>query len=246
MRLISLISIDSTNTHAQRLIREGLTENSLIYSSEQTKGRGQRGKDWLSRPGDGIYCSYVYFQQHLLVSHQFVFNMAMASAVAEFVSSKISGEVKIKWPNDILVNKKKIAGLLIENSIKGESITVSVVGIGVNLNQIGELQDFETKGTSMKAETGDNYPYETAVFELANFVKIAKAEFDSGDYESIIRKYHSYLYQNQKEIQLRLADNSNTTVILEGVNADGSLSVLAEGKSINYFHPQARICVTHS
>jgi len=109
MRLISLISIDSTNTHAQRLIKDGLSENSLIYCEEQTKGRGQRGNNWLSRPGDGIYCSYVFFQENVLVSSQFVFNMSMAVAVADFIASKIDKEVKIKWPNDVLVDHKKIA-----------------------------------------------------------------------------------------------------------------------------------------
>ena len=245
MRLISLISIDSTNTHAQRLIKDGLSENSLIYCEEQTKGRGQRGNNWLSRPGDGIYCSYVFFQENVLVSSQFVFNMSMAVAVADFIASKIDKEVKIKWPNDVLVDHKKIAGLLIENSIKGDQIGVSIVGIGLNLNQEWGNQVFETPSTSLIMETNQHTNYEEAVFELAKFVKLAKEEFDKGDYQSIITKYHKYLYKHQ-ETSIFLIDEKMVEGKLHGVNEDGSASILIDNQKNNFYHPQARIIVNRS
>ncbi|MFM7016624.1 MAG: biotin--[acetyl-CoA-carboxylase] ligase [Bacteroidota bacterium] len=245
MRLISLISIDSTNTHAQRLIRDGLTEDSLIYSEEQTKGRGQRGNNWLSRPGDGVYCSYVFFHKDLPIVNQFVFNMAMAVAVAAFVESKIQGSIQVKWPNDILVNQKKIAGLLIENTIKGEKVGVSIVGVGLNLNQEWKEQNFETPVTSIKAEAGIYTEYEIAVFELAKYIKRSKEQFDKGEFELIIKNYHQYLYKNQ-EVAEFIIENEIVEAKLEGVNADGTATILLNQEVVKVNHPQARMKVTHS
>ena len=245
MRLISLFSIDSTNSHALRLIREGLTEDILIYSEEQTKGRGQRGNNWLSRPGDGIYCSYVFFHKHLSIDKQYVFNMCMSVAIAQYVSSKINQSVKIKWPNDILVNNKKIAGLLIENTIKGEQIGVSIVGIGLNLNQLWQNPAFDTAGTSLRMITGSEYNYEQEVFELARFVKKAKEDFEKGDYENVVKQYHEYLYGYNQLITFQM-EEQEVNAILKGINHDGSAIILKDGHQQNVMHPQARIVVKHS
>ncbi|MEN9332308.1 MAG: hypothetical protein RLZZ94_1398 [Bacteroidota bacterium] len=132
MRLFPLILVDSTNTYAHQLISEGLSEDALIYCGEQTAGRGQRGNTWVSN------------------RDQFVFNMIIAVAVSSYLESKGIENVKIKWPNDILVNNKKIAGLLIENSLKGDKISSSIVGIGLNLNQEWKDENFETASTSLR------------------------------------------------------------------------------------------------
>jgi BirA family biotin operon repressor/biotin-[acetyl-CoA-carboxylase] ligase len=245
MRLFPLILVDSTNTYAHQLISEGLSEDALIYCGEQTAGRGQRGNTWVSKAGDGIYCSFVIFHKSVFVRDQFVFNMLIAVAVSGYLDSKGIENVKIKWPNDILVNNKKIAGLLIENSLKGDKISSSIVGIGLNLNQEWEDENFETPSTSLKMISGENYNYEKEVLELAEHIKKCLDYFKAGQYELISKMYHQKLYQNQDDVEM-IIDNNAVNVRLEGINSDGSASVFYEGESRKVYHPQARIMVSRS
>ena len=245
MRLFPLILVDSTNTYAHQLISEGLSEDALIYCHEQTAGRGQRGNTWVSKAGDGIYCSFVIFHKNIFVLDQFVFNMIIAVAVSSYLESKGIENVKIKWPNDILVNNKKIAGLLIENSLKGDKISSSIVGIGLNLNQEWDEENFETPSTSLKMISGENYNYEKEVLELAEHIKKCLDYFKAGQYELISKVYHQKLYQYQDDVEM-IIDNNAVNARLEGINSDGSASVFYEGESRKVYHPQARIMVSRS
>ena len=245
MRLFPLILVDSTNTYAHQLISEGLSEDALVYCSEQSEGRGQRGNTWVSQAGDGIYCSFVVFHKNAFVRDQFVFNMLIAVAVTSYLASKGVKHVKIKWPNDILVNQKKIAGLLIENSLKGEKISVSIVGIGLNLNQIWQADNFETPSTSLKMITNEDYNYETEVLNLSEHIRKHLDYFKAGQYEMISKLYHQHLYQYQDSVDL-LIDNNLVDARLEGINSDGSASVAYNGETQKVYHPQARIMVKRS
>jgi BirA family biotin operon repressor/biotin-[acetyl-CoA-carboxylase] ligase len=245
MRLFPLILVDSTNTYAHQLISEGLSEDALVYCSEQTAGRGQRGNNWVSRAGDGIYCSFVVFHKNAFVRDQFVFNMLIAVAVSNYLDSKGIENVKIKWPNDILVNNRKIAGLVIENSLKGDKISSSIVGVGLNLNQEWKEENFETPSTSLKMITGENYYYEKEVVELAEQIKKHLDYFKAGQYELISKMYHQNLYQYQDNVEM-IIDNNVVNARLEGINSDGSASIFYEGESRKVYHPQARMIVKHS
>jgi BirA family biotin operon repressor/biotin-[acetyl-CoA-carboxylase] ligase len=245
MRLFPLILVDSTNTYAHQLISEGLSEGALIYCGEQTAGRGQRGSTWVSKAGDGIYCSFVFFHKNVFVRDQFVFNMIIAVAVSSYLESKGIENVKIKWPNDILVNNKKIAGLLIENSLKGDKISSSIVGIGLNLNQEWKEENFETPSTSLKMISGENYYYEKEVLELAEHIEKCLDYFKAGQYELISKMYHQKLYQYQDDVEM-IIDNNAVNARLEEINSDGSASIFYEGESRKVYHPQARIMVSRS
>ena len=245
MRLFPLILVDSTNTYAHQLISEGLSEDALVYCSEQSAGRGQRGNTWLSQAGDGIYCSFVVFHKNAFVRDQFVFNMLIAVAVASYLASKGVKHVKIKWPNDILVNQKKIAGLLIENSLKGEKISVSIVGVGLNLNQLWPDDNFETPSTSLKMITHEDYNYEAEVLRLAEHIKKHLDYFKAGQYELISKLYHQQLYQHREQVDF-LIDNQIIDATLECINSDGSASVYYNGETKKVYHPQARMMVKRS
>ena len=245
MRLFPLILVDSTNTYAHQLISEGLSEDALVYCSEQTAGRGQRGNTWESQAGNGIYCSFVVFHKNAFVRDQFVFNMLTAVAVGSYLNSKGIEHAKVKWPNDILVNNRKIAGLLIENSLKGDKISSSIVGVGLNLNQEWKEENFKTPSTSLKMITGENYYYEKEVVELAEQIKKHLDYFKAGQYELISKMYHQHLYKHHEQAEF-LIDENIVTAQLEGINSDGSASVFYEGESRKVYHPQARMIVKHS
>ena len=245
MRLFPLILVDSTNTYAHSLISDGLGEDALVYCRAQTAGRGQRGNTWVSNAGDGIYCSFIIFHKNAFVRDQFVFNMLMAVAVGSYLASKGIKNAKIKWPNDLLVDENKIAGLLIENSLKGEKISVSIVGVGLNLNQVWQDVKFETPSSSLKMITGHDYDYEKEVLNLSEHIKKYLDYFKAGQYDIISKMYHQNLYQYNEYAEF-LIDHKIINARLEGINSDGSASVFYEGESRKIFHPQARMIVKRS
>ncbi len=138
---IHLKSVDSTNSYATELLRQNsIPEGSLIYTFEQTNGRGQRGNYWESEPNKNIALSLILYPSFLNADKQYLLTKIISLAVADLMAeileySEKTGKVKIKWPNDIYIGAKKIGGILIENSWRENSIQNSVVGIGININQ---------------------------------------------------------------------------------------------------------------
>jgi BirA family transcriptional regulator, biotin operon repressor / biotin---[acetyl-CoA-carboxylase] ligase len=126
--------LDSTNEEAQRLIKDGLNQSAAIISQYQLSGRGQKGNCWHSEFGKNILLSIVYFH-NMPMADQFEICIKTSLGILDFLK-KLKINAQIKWPNDILVNEKKLAGILIENNVKGKFLTSSVIGIGLNVNQI--------------------------------------------------------------------------------------------------------------
>jgi len=119
-------------------------EGTVISASYQYEGRGQIGRFWESKEGKNITCSTILYPSFLEAQNQFFLNMAVSLAVYDLICSYLPGPsflVRVKWPNDIYVDDRKIAGILIQNVLKGKSISSSVVGIGINVNQIHFSED---------------------------------------------------------------------------------------------------------
>ena len=128
-KIIHLESVDSTNNYAAILLSEGrIGHGTVILADEQTNGRGQRGAKWLSAEGVNLLFSLVVQPDNLSVSDQCVLTEITSLALIEFLR-KFGISAQVKWPNDILVNGEKIAGVLIENHLKGNLIASSVIGI---------------------------------------------------------------------------------------------------------------------
>jgi len=127
-------TVNSTNDLLLKWAESTSTPNgSVIWASSQLKGRGQHGREWKSVPGESLTFSMFIRRDNMSIKEQFIFNKAISVALLKSLQV-ISPNFKIKWPNDIYLNRKKIAGILIENSIKGNFIDYSVVGIGINVN----------------------------------------------------------------------------------------------------------------
>ena len=131
--IIWLESIDSTNEEARRHISD-IDNLSVLSALEQTAGRGQRGNTWTSNAGENLMFSIVLKSPVLTAEDHFALNEIASLSVAEFLST-YGIKAQIKWPNDIYVDEKKICGVLIENSFRGKSISSSIIGIGLNINQ---------------------------------------------------------------------------------------------------------------
>jgi BirA family biotin operon repressor/biotin-[acetyl-CoA-carboxylase] ligase len=126
-RIIELDSIDSTNSFAERLIKEKeVQEGIIIWAHEQTAGKGQGENVWLSEPGKNLTLSMILYPRFLPVDRQFLLNKAISLGVIDFVHTLLPPEsVKIKWPNDICQNYSKLGGILISNIITGNYFSTS-------------------------------------------------------------------------------------------------------------------------
>lgn len=134
-KIIHLSDVDSTNNFAAKLLSENLCQNgAVIMADVQTQGKGQRGNVWLSESGKNLLSSFVFKPDNLSVENQIALTWATSLSLLETLR-KFNIEALIKWPNDVFVGGKKIAGILIENQLQGTRISCSIIGIGLNLNQ---------------------------------------------------------------------------------------------------------------
>ncbi len=151
--IITFDTLESTNkTAAELLSLSKVQHGAVILAREQTSGLGQRGRSWISKAGADLMMSVVLKPPVLRAEDQFILSKVVSLAVRD-VAERITGsDVRIKWPNDILVDRRKLAGILIKNDVVGDLVTSSVVGVGINANS-SEFPE-ELVATSLFNETG--------------------------------------------------------------------------------------------
>lgn len=166
-----LSTVDSTNNYAAKGVSEGrFGHGTVILAHEQTQGRGQWSRQWLTAPGLDLAMSVVLQPVQLPAMAQFSLAKAAALAVHDVVAGvlgaagKNTAEVRIKWPNDVLVGRSKIAGILIENELQGGFVSASVIGIGMNVDSRGLESDMAA--TSLRQETGRAIGVEAVLAKL--------------------------------------------------------------------------------
>jgi BirA family transcriptional regulator, biotin operon repressor / biotin---[acetyl-CoA-carboxylase] ligase len=153
-QIFILNQVDSTNTYAAGL-SVNTSEGSIVWALDQTKGRGQGENLWESEPGKNLTFSIILYPAFLSASNQFYISKIVSLAIFDLVSL-YADNISIKWPNDIYTDDKKIAGILIENSIKADKIEKSVIGIGININQKNFLSAAQNP-SSLSLITGKEY-----------------------------------------------------------------------------------------
>lgn len=152
-QLIELGSATSTNKIAAEMIKAArVRHGAVILAHTQTEGQGQRGRSWISAPNQDLTFSLVVFPDRLRAEQQFILSKLAALTVLDVVQATVKGEARIKWPNDILVERRKIAGILIQNELVGENVSHAVIGIGLNVNNT-ELPE-GLQATSLALECG--------------------------------------------------------------------------------------------
>jgi len=226
--LISLKSVDSTNTFLLNLSNnEKIVEGTVVYAENQTKGRGQRNNLWISEDNKSL-CLSILFYPKIDLSHQFTFNKCIALAL---VSSLNVLRVKsfIKWPNDIFVNDKKIAGVLIENSIREKKLQKSIVGIGINANNnCSEIESATSLKEVLNADIGMKKILLTLCQELEKYYLLFK-----NDKKQIQDLYHSYLYKKDCLVNFTKEGNQFSAIVKE-VDDFGQLILIEKGEEKAY------------
>lgn len=140
MNIIRIDSLASTNSYLKDLVTDDMEEGTIVVAHKQIAGRGQTGNSWESEAGKNLTFSLLLRPDFLSIKEYFLLSKAIALGIKDCLDT-YSGDISIKWPNDIYYRDKKLAGILIENDIMGSTISQSVIGIGININQKVFLSD---------------------------------------------------------------------------------------------------------
>ncbi len=234
LKIDKLRTTHSTNDYLKALVKkDGLKNDKVVWALEQTKGRGQMGTSWFSDSGKNLTFSVFRKIQSLSINEQFYALMASSLAVKDVLDKLFIKNVSVKWPNDILADKKKICGILIENVIKKGELDAMIIGVGLNVNQI-EWKDLQ-RVTSIKIETGIH-------FELEEILKMLLIQFHhyvelltTKKFEIIKNNYQKHLFKNKKPATFKKKDGTIFTGIMQGVTDLGKLILLEEDEIINTY-----------
>ena len=147
-------TIDSTNNYARKIAKEGAGGGTVVLAESQTKGKGRLGRTWFSPSGVNIYLS-VILKPQIPSTHITLLTFVSAIAVVKAIKDAANLDANIKWPNDVLINNKKIAGILSEMDAKADAVRFAVIGIGINVNlDIKDIPfELKDKATSIKIES---------------------------------------------------------------------------------------------
>ena len=234
--IIYLDTTESTNLFAQEFLKnhEPL-HGTVISAGQQLQGRGQRGNQWLSVPGLNLTFSIILFPSKFNVSRHFELNMVFSLGICDYLSAKRVDQFQVKWPNDILVNGNKIAGILLENTIRGELIHTVIAGIGININQVDFIGNYTIEPTSLKRILGITIELKEALPEVLNFIWKRYDQMINQEVELLRKDYHALLYKLNEPCRFTI-DNLTWTGLIRGVNQDGQLLIENENGEIKQ-HP---------
>ncbi len=236
MNIIKLNAIDSTNSYLKKLSTEMELEDYTIVSAEyQTNGRGQMGTNWQSILGKNLTFSILVKFEDFKISNRFYISIAVSLGIVITLNKLTNANIKVKWPNDILAEKDKIAGILIENTFKGRNISQSIIGIGLNINQEKFTSSIKNV-TSLIKLTGQKMDKDLLLQQLIVNIQTYFLLLKENKMEVLKEKYLNKLYGFN--LEMNFEDNKNTLFKgkIVGVSEDGRLEILVENKTIRKFN----------
>lgn len=188
MDLIKLDKTTSTNEILKALTQKYPMKNATVVVTDfQTQGKGQREKKWHSEKGKNLTFSVLFFFKALEIQKKCYLNYATTLAIYEVLEKMIPEKLFIKWPNDLMVFDKKIAGILIENNFKNEKILHSIIGIGLNVNQ--EKFPENISATSLKNEKKQNFDTNILLKKIVENLSEKINLIENKAYEKIKKSY---------------------------------------------------------
>ncbi len=207
----------------QLLEDQGLQEGALVWADFQTKGRGQRHTSWESAAGLNLTFSVALFPD-MPVYQQFYLNVMASLAITDCLKARLGNYLTIKWPNDIYFKQSKVCGILVQNNLKVNKIHSSVLGIGLNVNQ---LYFSHPGATSLKAISGEAWDRTALLQDLAAALEERYFQLREGALVRLREDYLSVLYRRGEWHQYRDAEGDFTGMITN-VKEDGRLQVRRE------------------
>jgi len=221
-QIIRIPQTESTNDFLMHLSNvKNLPEATVVVTDHQTQGRGIAGNSWESEPEANLTFSILLYPISVRASRQFVLSKAVSLAVYDFVSQFVP-DVSIKWPNDVYVDHRKIAGILIENFVGGEFLNKSIAGIGLNINQKQFISDAPNP-VSLRQITGETYSLLNCLHDLLTHFE-ARYRMISENIDRLHSDYLQHLYRFG-QISRFSANGSFFEATITGINDYGILEV---------------------
>jgi BirA family transcriptional regulator, biotin operon repressor / biotin---[acetyl-CoA-carboxylase] ligase len=232
---IHLDQVDSTNNYAAKWLR--MTKSiapTVITTSFQTQGKGQRTKSWQSQSSENLLATFILFPKPPLSEALFTLNKCIANAVLRVVQSFIPANtpIKIKWPNDIWVGNKKIAGILIENQWRGSHISSSIIGIGINVNQ---TQSLLATATSLALESKEEKTLKDILHQLIHAIQSEMEIHSTSSIESIHLFYKINILGLHQKVRYK-RENEHAVGEIIDVNELGQLIIKTEDQQLLKFN----------
>lgn len=220
-KIIVLDSVGSTNNYAMGLIQKDLAKDgSSVFALDQISGKGRLGHTWKSEPGSNITFSIITNMKWSPIYDQFLLSMAAALSVVELFERSCNLKAFVKWPNDVVLNDKKAAGILIENVIRGTLWQWAITGFGININQ--KIFDSELKATSLLLETNKRFDVLELTKELKEIFLSKINYYKSGNENKLVDQYNSKLHKRDQTVKLHTGNRVFETTI-KGVSKEGKL-----------------------
>lgn len=225
--VIYLDQVSSTNTYAIDMIAKiNPPEGTCIYTDYQSAGRGQIGRYWHSSASKNLLTSYIFYPKTLLAHDQFYLNMISGLAVRDVVTIYCN-DVTIKWPNDIYVADKKIAGILVQNILRGNHIKATVIGIGLNVNEASFPAEIPNP-TSLILENGIQNQLSDIRQLLSSKLEYYYLKLRSGQFDWLSVQYSNNMFRRLKSSSFSNPDGSVFVGEIQGIDAQGKLLIMNE------------------
>jgi len=236
MHIIKLNAIDSTNSYLKKMVSENNVENySVVVAEHQNAGRGQIGTSWESEYGKNLTFSVLVKFKGFKIEHQFYLSMAISLGVLNALKSNVDDLLYVKWPNDILADKDKLCGILIENVLSGSSIKHAVIGIGLNVNQ-EQFSNNLLNVTSLKKLAGIHFDRDKLLLKIIASIQFYIDFVEKKKFDSLKKLYLKSLYKLQ--IPTMFEDNKGSVFLGKIINVaeDGRLVIELENETTRKFN----------
>ena len=234
MEIIKLNATNSTNTYLKNLLKEKQVKDlSCIWALSQTQGRGQQGAKWISEPGKNLTFSVLKKFENLSSEYHFLLNMEVSLAIFRALKKLYIPDLAVKWANDILSSKKKICGILIENTLHKEQISSSIIGIGLNVNQVffNDLPNV----SSLQKIMGHPFDLEEVLLLICQELEVSLKSLSPTRFETMLDEYHTYLFRKDKPSTFEYPNGERFMGYIRGVSHNGQLQVEQEDALVSWF-----------
>ncbi|MBC8342649.1 MAG: biotin--[acetyl-CoA-carboxylase] ligase [Bacteroidetes bacterium] len=230
LKLIHIDEINSTNDFARKLIDKEMANQSVVISTNyQSNGKGQSDAVWESEKGKNLLISIILRPETIPAEKCFYISMIAALGIANCISDLGIREVKIKWPNDIYINSKKIAGILIQNDLNQKGISSSIIGIGLNVNQLifsESIPNPVSLKQLLKKEIDLHSLKEQLIEKIWNYYDLLMA----AEFEMIKKKYEQQLFRYNRLYTFASDNQIRFKGKIKGIDESGKLIVKIENK----------------
>jgi BirA family biotin operon repressor/biotin-[acetyl-CoA-carboxylase] ligase len=223
--------IGSTNNYARERAELGAAEGEVVVAESQSHGRGRLGRRWESPPFANLYFS-ILLRPKISPAHAAQITLMAAVALAEVVEEFVPERPAIKWPNDILIGGKKLAGILTEAACSAERVEYVILGIGVNLNYASAAmpEEIRRRAASVLEVAGRPVQRESFLQRLIQGIERCYGELEQAGFDALAARWESYFAWRGQRVRVELFDQV-TTGTAKGIDRDGALVIVDDGGS---------------